>query len=361
MCGLGGLAYSPKLRAPGPGLACPADGAAGDTGVKRDGLPKAFGRSQEAEKLLSAQDTNGPIKPVKALLDADRPGVLALIVGTEGPSYRPIGAMMAVFDDKRRVGSLSSGCVEADIAQHALAALDRARPTELRYGRGSPYFDIQLPCGGGLDILLLPHPDRMVLQHLVARHEGRETVTLSIDTASGYLTLLAEGETGRTGDRFTLRIEPDLMVYTFGKGPEASGFAALVQSLGFPGLLLSPDDETLERGADAGCAIRHLTSRTFPDDLAVDDRCAITLFFHDHDWEPPVLSAALETPAVYIGAQGSQRARDMRLAELEAMGVPEAARARLVGPVGLIPSARDPQTLAVSVLAEILAKVKGSQ
>jgi xanthine dehydrogenase accessory factor len=37
------------------------------------------------------------------------------------------------------------------------------------------------------------------------------------------------------------------------------------------------------------------------------------------------------------------------------MGVPAEQLARLRGPIGLIPSARDPGTLAVSVLAEIIA------
>jgi len=85
------------------------------------------------------------------------------------------------------------------------------------------------------------------------------------------------------------------------------------------------------------------------------------LFFHDHDWEPPLLADALKTEAFYIGAQGSQRARDARLADLRAMDVPEEQLTRLTGPVGLIPSARDPGTLAVSVLAEVLSKASGHQ
>ena len=47
--------------------------------------------------------------------------------------------------------------------------------------------------------------------------------------------------------------------------------------------------------------------------------------------------------------------RDARLAELEAMGGAAEARERLHGPIGLVPSARDARTLAVSVLAEVLA------
>jgi len=63
----------------------------------------------------------------------------------------------------------------------------------------------------------------------------------------------------------------------------------------------------------------------------------------------------LKTPSFYVGSQGSQRARDARIATLQSMGSTVDELARLRGPVGLIPSARDAGTLAVSVLAEVLA------
>ena len=45
-------------------------------------------------------------------------------------------------------------------------------------------------------------------------------------------------------------------------------------------------------------------------------------------------------------------------ARAKRMGVADADIARLRGPIGLIPSARDPQVLAVSVLAEILSEAE---
>ena len=294
--------------------------------------------------------------PINALLAGPDTAVLAVIAGVEGPSYRPVGAMMAVYSQTDRAGTLSSGCIEADISLHAVDAREAGKPRLLRYGRGSPFADIQLPCGGGLDILLLPTPDRDVLRAISDNRAARIPCTLVIDTDNGAMACEPEGETAWSGSKLSIRFEPELRFLVFGKGPEASTFAGLVQSVGYPNLLLSPDDETLEIGQGSGCATRHLTMQAFPNDLKVDDRTAIVLFFHDHDWEPPILEGALKTPAFYVGAQGSQRARDARMAMLDVMGVPEADRARLHGPVGLVPSARDPGTLAVSVLAEVLAK-----
>lgn len=295
------------------------------------------------------------VDPIDAILSRKEDAVLAVITGVEGPSYRPVGATMAVFDDRQRVGTLSSGCIENDIALHALEALEKGRPVAVRYGRGSPYIDIRLPCGGGLDILLLPRPDRTTLGRLAERRRQRIPCTLRIGRDDGALSLDETGETGWDGAVFRLRLVPDIRFLVFGKGPEAGTFAALVQSAGYPNLLLSPDEETLDHAAAAGCATRHLTAKLFPADLAVDPRTAIVLFFHDHDWEPPILADALPGPAFYIGAQGSRMARDARNRELESLGVGPAALERLRGPIGLLHSARDARTLAISVLAEVLS------
>ncbi|MCB1367447.1 MAG: XdhC family protein [Rhodobacteraceae bacterium] len=299
-------------------------------------------------------DASSVIEPIRQLAASGQPGVLAVITDIAGPSYRPLGAMMAVFDDKARIGTLSSGCVESDIALHAVAALEAGEPQTVLYGAGSPYADIQLPCGGGLEITLIPRPDQAVLSGICRRHAARQIAVLSVDLASGAMALKDAGQTGRKGGVFDIVIEPELFFYVFGKGPEATTFAGLVQSGGYPNLLLSPDEETLTIARQAGCETRHLTTPGFPADLVPDAFSAIVLFFHDHEWEPPILSHAATTSAFYIGAQGSKRAAEARRAELLALGLSAADLARVRGPIGLIPSARDARKLAVSVLADVL-------
>ncbi len=294
------------------------------------------------------------IHPIEALCASDKPGVLAVIIGIKGPSYRPLGAMMAIFKDGSRVGTLSSGCIESDLALHAQQALANGDALRVLYGEGSPFIDIQLPCGGGLEVLLLPNPDKACLGRSARALGKRNPVTLSLELQTGRMAVEKSGPTRRSGARFHVRLLPELRFFVFGKGPEASAFAGLVQSAGYPNLLLSPDVETLEIAASAGCDGRHLVAPDWPADVTPDRWSAIVLFFHDHEWEPPILLGALKTPAFYIGAQGSRRARDSRDFELLAQGAAETDIARLRGPIGVVASARDPRTLAVGVLAEIL-------
>lgn len=295
-----------------------------------------------------------PIAPVRALLARPEGAVLAVVSGIEGPSYRPLGAMMAVFDESDLVGSLSSGCIEADIALQAREARDQNKPMRVRYGAGSPYVDIQLPCGGGLEILLCPRPDLAVLGELVRRNDGREAGSLEINVADGSMRLTDPQSTVRHDDRICISVDPEICFHVFGKGPEASTFAALVEAAGYPNILLSPDQETLDAASSSGCATCLLTKPHYPSDLAIDAWTAVALFFHDHDWEPPVLASALGSNAFYVGAQGSRMTADRRLSALAELGVDPEALGRMRGPIGLIPSARDPRTLAISVLAEVL-------
>jgi xanthine dehydrogenase accessory factor len=294
--------------------------------------------------------------PIAAVIAGQGDATLAFVVKIDGPSYRPVGAAMAILGTGQRVGTLSSGCIEADIVAHASAPKKSGTPKVIRYGRGSPYMDIQLPCGGGMDVLVLPSPDIAVLERLQTQRVLRRLCALDIDMSSGELHVAPASKTGLAAGRFSVVFEPVLQVAIFGKGPEAATFAKLVWATDFPSLLLSPDAATL--AAAQGCMTRHLTSASVPADLVVDAYTAVVMFFHDHDWEPQILADILTSNAFYIGAQGSFRAHAARCAALTARGVSASQQARVHGPVGLIPSARDATTLAVSVLAEILSKAK---
>ncbi len=291
--------------------------------------------------------------PLNHLIENSDQAVMAVITGVEGPSYRPVGAIMALGQDGSRVGTLSSGCIEGDLLVHAKVALESGRPISLRYGQGSPFIDIKLPCGGGLDILLVPRPDVEALGEVRGFRASRKPCSLDIDRETGGLSVGA-ADAAISDDVFRVNFIPEIRFLIFGRGPEASTFASLAHSIGYPALLLSPDAETREDASAVGCPVREITRPTFPEGLGPDQWTAVVAFFHDHDWEPEILASALESPAFYIGAQGSRRSAMARIGELEAMGTAPEALSRLRGPIGLVASARDARTLAVSVLAEVL-------
>lgn len=279
--------------------------------------------------------------------------VIALLTATDGPAYRDAGAAMAIHADGRVAGSITSGCVEADLILRAGEVRQDGCAQRLRYGTGSPFFDLRLPCGGGIQVLLFPLRDAQVLAGLAQARAGRRPVSMGV-TAQGRLRLDLWRPTASEGAGFRIGFRPDLRFLIFGTGAEAAAFAGLAQGMGYDHLVASQDEPTLAAVQAAGSPVRRLCARADIDALEADADTAVILFYHDHDYEPEILRRAVATPAFYIGAQGSRATQGRRLARLEAMGMSRQDRDRIHGPVGLIPSSRDARGLAVSVLAQIL-------
>ncbi|GAA4379075.1 XdhC family protein [Nocardioides caricicola] len=88
----------------------------------------------------------------------------------------------------------------------------------------------------------------------------------------------------------------------------------------------------------------------------VDGRTVITVLTHDPKFDVPLLEVALRLPEVaYVGAMGSRRTHDDRLARLREAGVDDKEIERLSSPIGLDLGARTPEETAISIAAEIIA------
>ena len=293
--------------------------------------------------------------PLQFICAGTQECVLAIITETSGPGFRRAGAMMAIASNGEVSGSLSSGCIEADIVQQARIVLANGLPKTARYGAGSPFIDLRLPCGGAIEVLLIPRPDQSVLRAALAGIDRRVPQALDVHKADGAMTLRESPSIQSGVDIFRLNLEPKLAFRIFGGGAETLHFAALAASLDFDLSVYTPEPDVAARLAAQGISAVLLKSPDNPPVLQIDRWTAAILFFHDHDWEPPILHRLLASDAFYIGAQGSHLARLARDAVLAQIGVSIAQIARIKGPIGLIPATRDPRSLAVSVLAEILA------
>ncbi len=88
-------------------------------------------------------------------------------------------------------------------------------------------------------------------------------------------------------------------------------------------------------------------------------RDAICVLTHDPKFDVPAVVAALETRAGYLGAMGSRRTHEDRVARLRDAGVPESTLTRVMSPIGLDIGARTPEETAVAICAEIIAQRTG--
>lgn len=280
--------------------------------------------------------------------------VLVTLTNVEGSSSRGLGTHMAVSETGKSIGSLSGGCVEAAVVAQAREVLDAGRPASIRYGVGSPFIDIRLPCGGGIDLLFIPDPAREAIEVAVKGLAGRVPVWLRLGLDGAFHTS-TQPLPARSADDFITRHDPDLQLLVLGHGSEPVAMAKLAMAHGAAVEVFSPDEVVLAAAGEAGAGTHLLTSLTTEAELRADRFTAIVFLFHDHDWETHLLAQALQGSAFFVGAMGSRQTHARRCAQLLANGMRDEDCARIVGPIGLIPASRDPQTLALSILAQVVA------
>ncbi|MEV4571967.1 XdhC/CoxI family protein [Nonomuraea jabiensis] len=321
---------------------------------------------------------------------------LATVVSTFSSAPRPPGAAMAVRGDEV-VGSVSGGCVEGAVFELA-AEVDEA--VLQRYGvSDDDAFAVGLTCGGIIDILVEPisietFPELGEIAMSVDAHEPVAVATIVSgpgrvgarrviwpDRSSGSLGLdrldeavdddargmLAQGLTGirHYGGEGERRLD-DLAVFvqSFAPPPRmlvfgAIDFAAAVARVGkFLGYHVTVCDArpifaTAKRFPDADEVVVKWP-HDYLSSVQVDERTVICVLTHDPKFDVPLLEVALRTGAGYVGAMGSRRTHEDRLARLREAGLTDAELAGLRSPIGLDLGARTPEETAVSIAAELI-------
>lgn len=287
-------------------------------------------------------------------LDEGRSGALLTVTALHGGAPRPVGTHMAVGLRRRFDGYLSGGCVEPAIAAEVEGLILDGRDTILTFGRGSPFFDIRFPCGGGIDVLVHVRPDAELIEDVLDRMAQRTPFALAFEPNAGTASLV-DGvlATGWRDNVFVRAYSPPTRLCLAGRGPELEAVARLALASRYEVVAATPDRETERRLRDLPIEIQRLGSASEGAQLPDDPWTATVLLFHEREWEEPILAATLNGPGFYLGALGSNRTHALRRERLLAAGHPLAAVNRIIGPIGTIPAAKDPETLAISLLAEI--------
>ncbi|WP_111497131.1 XdhC family protein [Marinobacter bohaiensis] len=293
-----------------------------------------------------------------------RDGGVALVtlINRQGSSPRPLGSQMAVSAEGECVGSLTgTGCAEQLIIHEAQAALTAGENRILRLGEGSPYIDIRLPCGAGIDLHIDTQIDADVLAELVRAHEARHPAALETDRDKGIQRCTACLSDKPLASRsFRRWLYPPLRLVVIGQGDIAIALSCIAIASGYAVDMISPDQATLLSAGEAGAQTTRLPTANLFCAPMLDAWTAAVTLFHDHEWELPILNTLLNSPCFYLGALGSRSTHAQRLSALHDLGWINAGR-RLHGPVGLDIGAQTPNEIALSILAEITQSFRATE
>lgn len=285
--------------------------------------------------------------------DAGRPFALATIVGADG-GPRPVGSQMVVTHDEAW-GFLSGGCIEADVTLHARAVLADDVPRTLVYGRGSPFIDMRLPCGGRLEVMVeRVEPGDAALARLRDLTAARMPASWESDGRERRCIPAHEAPPVRRDFSLRRLYHPRRRLLVVGADPFAQAIAGLGVQIGWDTALLSSFGPEGAPPIPVRCDRRPVG--VVLDELAPDAWTAIAVATHDLSADQEVLAPALRSDAGYVGVLGSRRRLPERIEGLRRAGLSEVRIDRLRAPIGLPIRARSPWEVAVAVVGEIVAQ-----
>ncbi len=313
---------------------------------------------------------------------------------------------MVVSEEGTVVGSLSGGCVEGAVVEEALGVIAGGPARLLSFGYSDDEaLSVGLTCGGILDIFVAPGISDAISAAGALIAEGRAVSLATVLTTTASNTAVEPGAAMAVvgGERISTLGSPSLddqvardlvempaggtLRRRYQDGDGQMEVEVFLESFGSPKtmVILGAVDFSLSLcrlGRMLGyrvvvCDARQafVTPERFPDasevvvkwphiflaeiggTLGPDD--AICVLTHSEKFDVPALIAALGTKAGYIGAMGSRRTHERRSAMLSQAGVSQADLNRLMSPIGLDIGATEPDEVAVSICAEIIAVRSG--
>ncbi len=261
--------------------------------------------------------------------------VLATIVATRGSSYRKPGARMLVTSAGWQAGSISGGCLEADLVRKASWLVSQGVPTLKTYDT-SVDGEVALGCGGEVDVFVEPFLEASrTTAALIEVVERRRSASLELALPDGR--------------RWTQALSPSPRLIIGGAGHDALPVCTMAQTLGWDVHVVDWRQNVL--GGFPGATTHLLSSERF-EALPFEAGCAVVVMSHHLLYDTRFVEACLrsELPR-YVGLLGPKK----RAAEvLEAIPA-RLSRERLHAPVGLALGGEGPAAVALSILSEVHA------
>ncbi|KHE01204.1 xanthine dehydrogenase accessory factor [Pantoea sp. PNA 14-12] len=294
---------------------------------------------------------------------------LCTVLQTWGSSPRAPGTMMVISDSGEGCGSLSGGCIEEDFLARLAEGHYRIHSQVVRYGEGGRQTQVQLPCGGSLDVLVeylvADNDSGQMLQamHQALRGKTRLLKTVTVSKRATWQTM------AMTAALPVLRYQHPEVVLPVGAVPEllVAGYSTvafecirLAQILGFHVRVCEHRSEMLSEleghftGQDTITIVPQHPARWLELNGA-HAAVAIVSLTHDPRIDELTMMEAVNTHAFYIGIMGSAKNTARRKTRLQTIaGLDNDELARIIAPVGLAIGSKTPAEIALSVMADIV-------
>jgi xanthine/CO dehydrogenase XdhC/CoxF family maturation factor len=353
----------------------------------------------------------------------DDASALATVVSVEGSAYRRPGARMLVTRSGASTGTISAGCLESDVIEHAQQVIKTNSAKLVEYDTTSTNEEIiwglGLGCNGVVRVLIEPLATQSnylaaLRRTLVAPSDAEPVVVATVfhhssarpattatpmsigsrlcfaedgepvyDNPSGELASLIEDDAraflrdqtsgvrtyerdGATTKVFIETIMPPVPLTLFGAGHDVLPIIELARGLGWRTEVVDLQARPASRDRLAQAErITLARPETVGEQVRITPRTLALVMTHNYEHDRALLKLLLASPARYIGVMGPRKRTERMLQELaesdNSFNLTETDRARLYAPVGLDIGASTPQEIALSIVAEMRAAVAGRE
>jgi xanthine dehydrogenase accessory factor len=330
---------------------------------------------------------------------------LATVTHVKGSSYRREGARMMVTNDGRWCGGISGGCLEGDALQKAQKAIFNQQPHKVTYNTqdDDPFqIGVGLGCRGIIDVFLEPvNPDDPLnpIQLLRELMGSREPVAFATIIQSSEKSLIGKRliphknatiqsslldnsyipelksmaeevlENGKSKvfvnndpvlqEVFVEVIDPTVELYLFGHNNDIFPLIKIANTLGWNPNVIADIRKLSKAVFESAKVWSNVPFRKGEKDLPVsfDNYGAAVLMSHDYATDLAVIKRLLGEKVPYIGILGPKSRTSNLIEDLlkEVIGLNDNDLGRIFGPVGLDIGAATPESIALSIAAEIQA------
>ena len=309
-------------------------------------------------------DVDDILTPTSFWLKEKRRIALATVISTWGSSTRPVGGQVAIDENGEIIGSVSGGCIEGAVISEGIDSIKDGKSRIKDYGISNDMaWEVGLACGGELKVLIQPlNLEDEIVYSIVDSIKKRKTVKLKIDCSNGDRIIDNTinnqiSHFDKLNNEFIHIIDPKPRLFIIGAVHIAQALVSLANVADYEIVLIDPRDHFATKDRFPNCKIIN----EWPDEALskfhLDSSSHLVTLTHDPKIDDVALDFVLEKNCFYIGSLGSKKTHNARIERLSK----KHSKKKLTtihGPIGLDIGARSPAEIALSIVSEMISKLR---
>ena len=336
-------------------------------------------------RYASSSEIKDTTRTARDWLARDGAIALATVVGTWGSAPVPIGGQMAIAQDGSFHGSVSGGCVEGDVIAEAEDVLAGGGAQTLKFGvADETAWGAGLPCGGEIEVYLerieAGGTGAEMIERAAKAQDHRDGLVIATNLKTGERQFFARGDqnlesdivrrfsTGKSqivetdkGPLFYQAVVPPARTVVIGATHIAQLFSQIARMAGYEVIVVDPRTAFASEARFQGVTLHADWPQDALPAIGLDPYTAIVVVAHVSHIDDEALKLAVQSDCLYVGALGSRRNHQNRVARLKDAGLTDAQIARIKCPIGLDIGAQSPAEIAIGIMAEVVLAVRGAK